>query len=117
MKVWTWMIRYAEDKVWEMSSKPEIFNLEEDFLTSVKFGEKPVIEVAITHLRSILFLFNDEDSAKSFQEGFRYGRAIQEDTGEIWQTKLDHFKECNSFPDLYSNRQVYKSGEIEGFEI
>ena len=91
MKIWTWAIKFAEDNVWEYSSAPAEMDMKEELLTSVKFGERPVIELAIIHLRSIIFLFNSEESAITFMEGYKMGHSTGFDGVSFWQNKLDQF--------------------------
>lgn len=112
MKVWTFALRYAEDNVWEHSKAPIEMDIPDKTLKEVKFGEKPVTEMAITHLRFILFLFNNEESANTYMEGFKFGMRIQDDGDAVWQSRLDSYIDAS-----LSGREPLGGNGSVGYEI
>lgn len=112
MKVWTFALRYAEDNVWEQSKAPIEIDLPDKTLEELRFGEKPVIELALTHTRSILLLFNNEESANTYMEGFKFGRTIQDDGDAVWQYRLDSYIDAA----LSGKEHLGENGSV-GYEI
>lgn len=89
MKIWSWAIQFANNKVWEYNSPPSELELDEDFVESVKFSGRSVIEFVVADPRSVIYLFNSRESAITFMEGYKIGHSTGVNGVEFWQTKLD----------------------------
>jgi hypothetical protein len=94
MKVWTLPLKYSEDKVWEYAKEPVELEIPDDVLEDMKYGEKPVIEMFIVKLRSIVFVFLNEESAICYQEGFKFGISTERAGDALYHSRLDQYIEA-----------------------
>ena len=105
------MIRKGDDDVWEFSAKPQLLPFKDELLKAIKHGNRPYIEVGIPHKKCILYLFNSEDSARTFHSGFMVGKRFQYSPDEFWQDILDRYIDAN-----LKGETVFDNGNIKGFE-
>lgn len=92
-KVWVWGIKKENGEL-SYYSKPYQMEFSSEQLKNFRFGQKPVIELIVMHNDSILYLFNDSQSATTFMEGFKTGLVVGEDQDEFWNKKIGQWEEA-----------------------
>ena len=86
-----WAVKYGKDKVWEHTTKPELIPIKTSVLAAINFYNVPITELAIIHLRTIMFLFHSKESAEIYMRGYLFGRDIEKCGDDVWQNRLDAY--------------------------
>ena len=100
-KVWAWGIKRTKESNCEFYSRPFQKEFSAEQLRGFRFGTQPLIELTVMHNESILFLFNDNQSATTFMEGFKTGVSLGLDAEKFWQDKVNQWQEAkDGAPEL-----------------
>lgn len=93
-KVWSWGIKFTD--VPELYNGPTLLNLKNDLLKQVKFGERLVTRLDLSHLDTIVLLFRNKEHAELYEMGFKQGynvaadpQAYLQEIKDLWKSWMD----------------------------